>query len=264
MAGSADSMDDSPLLRLPPEIREQIFKYALGGNVIHFAFSSRATDVYPRAFLCQAAHVLPRGRNESMLIASHSDSDLGHKNCDPPGVVAHRMSLELLRSCRQINKEAGLLPFSENTFLFSDDVPFGVLARLLAGLNSHQAGAIRNLAIVCMYPIRSRHRPEWPSTAEVDFIVQTLHGLKDLQYVVELARQTHGKNYIGESLSRRQGLAEGILMFRNIQLRSFEVRFCYIPRIASGAGYRVAELEAFGRALEEDIIKQMTVERGPT
>ncbi|KAK3648715.1 hypothetical protein LTR22_013204 [Elasticomyces elasticus] len=262
-------MDRSPLVRLPPEIREQIFKYALGNNRIHFDYGDRGTDVYPQIFLCRAANVPPRRRNESMLLANHFNRDLGHTSCGRPKpgqaeVDGHHVPLGLLSSCRQINKEAALLPFSDNTFLFSDRDPFRGLARFLASLKPHQAGAVHSLVIVCMYPKRPWHRPDWLLPAEIDFIVRTLPNLKDLHHVVELARQTSDQNYLGELLSMRQGLAEGILMFRHIPLRSLEVRFCCIRRKGLGDQDKVAEMEAFGRALEEDIIKQMTVERGPT
>lgn len=74
---------DSPLLRLPPEIRNRIWHLALGGKLIRH-------------------NVYGRGRYRMMPRPSEREN-----------------AFDLLRTCRQIYAETALLPFSANTFSWS-------------------------------------------------------------------------------------------------------------------------------------------------
>lgn len=75
----------SPLLRLPPEIRNMIFRYAVGGMTFDFT-------TYDRPWLHRLQGWKPRVCNPI-------------QNC-----------FSLLRVCRQIYSETALLPFSANIF----------------------------------------------------------------------------------------------------------------------------------------------------
>ncbi|KAF2277408.1 uncharacterized protein EI97DRAFT_290545 [Westerdykella ornata] len=81
---------NSPLLRLPPEIRNMIFRYAVGGMTFDFTACERP-------WLQRLRGWKPRVNNPI-------------KNC-----------FSLLRVCRQIYSETALLPFSANTFHISED-----------------------------------------------------------------------------------------------------------------------------------------------
>ena len=90
---------ESPLLRLPPEIRNRIFRYAMGGSVIlvqshHPAFSS---DTW-RNTTASAWH----GR------ATHLSADRQHNQ----GTAFH-----LPETCRQIYAETATLGYATNTFV---------------------------------------------------------------------------------------------------------------------------------------------------
>ena len=76
----------SPLLRLPPEIRTDIWKYVLGGKTFRAIYHSQCTDLFK--FLC-------------------------------PLSEAHNATA-LLRTCRQIYAEAALMPLLLNNFCVQD------------------------------------------------------------------------------------------------------------------------------------------------
>ncbi|KAF2831380.1 hypothetical protein CC86DRAFT_401910 [Ophiobolus disseminans] len=78
---------ESPLLRLPPELRRQIWELVLGGHVL----SCNAISSSPR-FSARTA----------------------------PLTTSSKCVLDLLRTCRQIYSETTLIPYTHNTFHFPD------------------------------------------------------------------------------------------------------------------------------------------------
>jgi hypothetical protein len=94
LASVKRNAEQSPLLRLPAEIRDMIWKLALGGNVIRPVRSKS----HVRGFF----HPFPQ-----------VDTNGPH----PP---AYRFSL--LQVCRQIYSEAASLPCHLSTFCFYDDL----------------------------------------------------------------------------------------------------------------------------------------------
>lgn len=73
---------NSPLLRLPPEIRNRIWEYTLGHNTFRV--------------------IRARGRKALFTLAP-----------DEPGI-----NVAILRGCRQIYSETALMPFQLNTLAF--------------------------------------------------------------------------------------------------------------------------------------------------
>jgi hypothetical protein len=108
----------SPLLRLPAEIRNQIWRLVVGGKVIREQVTKR-----------RRARVLPRP-------------------CDRINIFA------LLRVCRQIYAETALLPFTANTFSFVD---FWDIGRRTKDLRKYQYSQIRTLQLELyyLYPVNA-------------------------------------------------------------------------------------------------------------
>jgi len=111
---------NSPLLRLPAELRNQIYKYALGGHIVLLGTTHEL--VYPRK---------PR--------------------LYPEEPISH---FALLRVCSQIHAEAALLPYSLNIFHFFTD-PSSINA-FMSSISTSQLGALTILVIqikdVCRNP----------------------------------------------------------------------------------------------------------------
>ena len=94
MLSSTKSNSESPLLRLPAEIRNSIWEYALGGNIRDLTYFKR-----------------DRKRYTEWLIAMSSASFPEHSHA-------------LLSTCRQIYAETALLTFSTNEFRFRSKTTF--------------------------------------------------------------------------------------------------------------------------------------------
>ncbi|KAJ8110971.1 hypothetical protein OPT61_g6313 [Boeremia exigua] len=111
---SFKSNSESPLLRLPPEIRNNIWEYVLGGKILDVVFLSSRKGRY----LEEKTAISPLSLPES----SHA----------------------LLQVCRQLYKETALLPFSTNSFRFESNQAFDWIRHLL----KVQQGLIKNVHIV--------------------------------------------------------------------------------------------------------------------
>jgi hypothetical protein len=148
---SARNNQKSPLLRLPPEIRNRIWKYAVGGNTI------KSVDIG-----------LWRGDYRLKLPTSEQlpTSEPGH-------VFA------LLRTCRQIYAETAVLPYTDNTFSFCSvrSMRYG-LKHVKAHLRTH----ITSIQLEIDFDFRrSRHGFEYYVYLGERFSLRaSLPGLKDV------------------------------------------------------------------------------------
>lgn len=88
---------ETPLLCLPPEVRNQIWGYALGGNVF---------DVVP-CYIDESTYL-----------------------CKPSAQSLPRTNIALLSVCRQIYAETALLPYKLNAFRFATKQEFGWVENL--------------------------------------------------------------------------------------------------------------------------------------
>ncbi|KAK1823652.1 hypothetical protein LTR12_001838 [Friedmanniomyces endolithicus] len=118
----------SPLLRLPPELRERIWQYVLGGKVLHIGRKGEFGHSTAYAYECKA------NGSEKDLARHRGPYDgmdatpptlpyfVRHAPCDTSYHMkkAQYHATYLLRTCRLIHKDAALLPFSENTFLITE------------------------------------------------------------------------------------------------------------------------------------------------
>ena len=94
MLFSTKSNSDSPLLRLPAEIRNCIWEYALGGNIRDLTIFRRDRKCYTEWLIAMSRASFPQ----------HSHA--------------------LLSTCRQIYAETALLTFSTNEFRFRSKTTF--------------------------------------------------------------------------------------------------------------------------------------------
>ncbi|KAK0333755.1 hypothetical protein LTR91_020205 [Friedmanniomyces endolithicus] len=178
---------NSPLLKLPPEIRNRIWHLVLGGRTIHISSSSvmgRRRRFYS---VCQ----VPGSDDESAKKIKQHNALSG----DAEGFESHRRrhdacqisqstattdyasqsSLNVLRTCRQAHEEGALLPFKLNDFDFHS---FAHLVPFLQGLFQAQAHAIEMITLACFAP---------HTTLTLARLVKTrLKGLRQLRCFVEV------------------------------------------------------------------------------
>jgi hypothetical protein len=164
----------TPLLRLPAELRVQIWKYALGGKMY---------QVY-----CWP-------------------SDNYHKN--PTRVLnSERNYLSLLRTCRQIYQEARLIPFTSNCFRIKNEAGFQTW---LDELDTPQQEAIAELHLVTLGVMQMvGHLYHVPKLSPNTPIIQRLPGLRKLcieigsQYTCPSCRKGLCEKYTPEATRAKE------------------------------------------------------------
>lgn len=149
---------NSPLLSLPAEIRNRIYSLVLGGNSIHIVFLSvsyrpdRIQHTLCRAEMSDADFV--RAYKADGDMEDPKDCEVRHDRCVPKGEWwmpsdMPKLSLALLRTCRQIYKEAALLPYAENEFIFGPRFePLHNCSDFVASLLATQRRAIKTLTFL--------------------------------------------------------------------------------------------------------------------
>ncbi|KAK3651651.1 hypothetical protein LTR56_005459 [Elasticomyces elasticus] len=187
---------NSPLLGMPPEIRNRIWTFVLGGRDIHVTASELKTTGF---WLWKKTHFpkLPFrlcicwGEDVEGQIATikasqtkdyrkqHSDvhkACFDHKRTTSTGL---ELGLPLLEICRQVHQEAALLPFAENHFSFATTAAFDDFIRLVL---LHQARTLQHISLVVDPPTFNLHPAR-------QLLKSKLQGLKHLKIYVELPRR---------------------------------------------------------------------------
>ena len=204
----------SPLLRLPLEIRNNIWSEVLGNRLIHVRYlyddelSFETNEELHSAMTwsrqlhktCGSAwrHVVcerdcPEAQEdrrftsdgETFLLESHHacESDLGYDTYEPEqfhgvwGYFHHEMMrLSVLRSCRQIYVEANNILWTSNTFSFADSVTF---RRFMMTRNIHQKRLIESLRLQMEWVDK-----QWNKSLNMA-LVRSLSGLRRLRLNIE-------------------------------------------------------------------------------
>ena len=114
---------DSPLLKLPPEIRDKVWRYVLGDRLVHLRY-----ERLWKHHVCQNDGLESRdfeertSESESYFVGPHESCQ---HHCKPRDRKAkavcsdiERLSLTVLRSCRQAYVESSHILGTTNTFDF--------------------------------------------------------------------------------------------------------------------------------------------------
>lgn len=112
-------------MSLPPEIRNRIYGYVLGGNKLHVnvvnhGYHGGAVRMKLEITICTA--VIDEESAATMIRDGEEDTEITdwngrHHSCRISQVP---YNVALLRTCSQIHSEAALLPFQTNRFMFDD------------------------------------------------------------------------------------------------------------------------------------------------
>jgi hypothetical protein len=128
---------------MPPEVRNQIFEYALGSSDLHISRHPNQPSMTKTRLsckvcvsLCYCAVRITRGNLNN---AHHS-----HHHVCYTDIFGYSPDLSLLRSCSQIYMEASLLPLTHNNFMFGETELLPLFTSKLAPM---QAAAITSLTL---------------------------------------------------------------------------------------------------------------------
>ncbi|KAH6638235.1 hypothetical protein C7974DRAFT_451532 [Boeremia exigua] len=136
---------DTPLLRLPPEIRNRIWEHTLGRSSFR-------------------AQVSKQGRKNVATMVSLSDE---------PGV-----GVALLRSCRQIYSEAAMMPICLNTFVIRDYWRNMKAFRLFS---AHQFKRITMIRLELQFPIfyldALEIQPLFPAMNDIEIVIHSANSV---------------------------------------------------------------------------------------
>lgn len=140
------------LLQLPPEVRNIIFRLALGGLHLHVTRKRLRGRVCgdPTSYRRRSKKI-KRSCGDGHNITPWSPHYYCHEKQEDrrrKDVLLHgqkrAISLGLLLTCRQMHNEAALMPFMLNTFVFDTCDTF---SNFIAILTATQANAIRSVII---------------------------------------------------------------------------------------------------------------------
>ncbi|EMC92089.1 hypothetical protein BAUCODRAFT_151541 [Baudoinia panamericana UAMH 10762] len=146
--------ENSSLLRLPPDVRNRIWGFLLGGKTVHMylphslwersvrrpchSICSSSTDD-----AAEARQIIRynEGLGTSEGFKLYSDR---HSDCSLDGELRNPLPVQILATCRQIHQEAALLPFHQNHFEFAVFADIAWFAKTLFPAQTH---AIRSVVL---------------------------------------------------------------------------------------------------------------------
>ncbi|TKA64374.1 hypothetical protein B0A55_10344 [Friedmanniomyces simplex] len=263
----SSNTERSPLLRLPSELRERIWQYTLGGKVLHIGRKGQFPYGTAYAYECKAVdderRMLDNGGPGANTVPRPTPPFFArHSHCETSHALNWGLHLpvHLLRTCRLIYQDASLLPFTENTFLFTDIHPHAALICFLRGLKPEQTRAIQRMIVMCS---RSNSGPQEP--AEPNFIAKSLTGLRDLTYTVEYNDYETALCFSEDLRRERKRLAADVLVFEGLALKVVHVSvgLCYTRRVLAGLSHGASDLvklSGVAREWEAGVVKQLMEE----
>ncbi|KAF2436715.1 hypothetical protein EJ08DRAFT_654902 [Tothia fuscella] len=139
---------DSPFLNLPGEIRMLIYRAALLSLIpLDLApnrlISHHPTDGTLETRLCKAKYQGPRPHTQQVSRRIHQFRDL-----EDLRYIRQEMAIALVQTCKQVNREAKNIFWTENTFRFSADFNWTILRRFLTTIGPEARSRLRCLDVV--------------------------------------------------------------------------------------------------------------------
>ena len=178
------------MLRLPPEVRNQIWTYVLGGHIIDVEETPRAN-----AKRLSYPHNICHGDSLCTITKLFRDIYAGRRvrmttndsiACALQGKKG-RMRFSLFFVCRQIYREVKLLPYSENIFFFWN---VDLMHSFIKDVRTReQSAALKEIAVVVevgrMLSLRDVPPHYWDAT-KIGDLVKLLRGLRCLDLLVRI------------------------------------------------------------------------------
>ncbi|KAI9707800.1 MAG: hypothetical protein M1836_000762 [Candelina mexicana] len=178
----------SPLLNLPPELRNYIYELVLGGRLVHILGESSFFQQKFDHCVCdnevseQAIYEESMEMIEDCPYTSRVDScDERHEGCHEDFYEElGRIDPTILLTCRQVYQEARFIPFATNTFSFNEA---DHLSQFLSKLFPVQRNAIHGIHIDYILEENASFKP-WNDFFTVEN-VKSLKGLRRLHLCIE-------------------------------------------------------------------------------
>ncbi|CAD6579065.1 MAG: hypothetical protein ASARMPRED_008943 [Alectoria sarmentosa] len=154
----------SPLLRLPLEVKNLIYKYTFGGRLVHIVQNPDERAAKFRNTICRAPISEEEAQENFDSECSnrwYAPANEGRHDCCERDIEAmingkpkkkpESLSLSLLRCCRQIYNEAHHVPYSANTFSCATQDTLQSFILSLAQGNHENHLAVRSLFIEMVF-----------------------------------------------------------------------------------------------------------------
>ncbi|KAJ6445467.1 acetyltransferase (GNAT) domain-containing protein [Purpureocillium lavendulum] len=169
-------MADSPLLRMPPEIRLIIYEHLLDAG------DSKVLNIRNRCL-----HPQPKTNGDRRLrrtIYNSLEPMPGRRSCKTTYVLVDRREIAaaLLAVNRKIRSEASTLLYAKHCFHFDGDIEAAI--HLLGDLSMPTRGLVQHITLR-KRSLATLHDGECPGWAHACELLQTLPRLRTLSIVVE-------------------------------------------------------------------------------
>lgn len=147
-SSSPATRQESPFLRLPGEIRTLIYRAALLSRTPldlcpDKFINDPASEPSMEARISKSKYLGPRPRNRWTSQRAYLFRDL-----EDLKYIREEMAVAFLQTCKQVNREATMIFWRENTFRFSADFSWLVLRRFLVTIGPAARSRLRTLDIV--------------------------------------------------------------------------------------------------------------------
>jgi len=148
-----------PFFKLPGELRIKIYKFVLGGHLLHVYRDTQPGRHEPTVFRCSE-------HRDICGLEVHTNFYLCRR-------WAGKLDVAVLRVCRQIYQEASVIPLTTNTFKFNDSE---ALMHFFTSMPMGQINLIRSLQLepTLLY------RGDVNAWARSRFVADAFLGLKEL------------------------------------------------------------------------------------
>ncbi|KAK5128873.1 hypothetical protein LTR85_000206 [Meristemomyces frigidus] len=228
----------SPLLRLPPELRNRIWYLALGGKTVHvYGYNDhRRQRVYHS--ICRASAddpevaaasmtALQEGMQDPAWLLNYEDHDQECLHHSVPNWRAanSQLPLSLLRASRQVHQEAALIPYQHNTFAF---VHFNTVGPFLKTLVPAQARAIEQLTVADTDALTPYTNPTFAK-----LLRSKLKGLKAFTCNIDLQWCIYSGDRFADRFGAGKAWAACLMQFQHLAAVSATVTVAAVKRVGN-------------------------------
>ena len=226
---STASNRHSILLKLPQEIKDQIYELVLGGNLLHFPFNYFNLALKdlgkPQTPIC---HVTCQSQITEEDAQASFDASTSpwfdetcaerHEGCLSPVFNYDVLDLRFLRTCRQIYEEASCFFYDNNIFSFDDWPVFVKCAETVSWMSR-----IRNLRLCIRTEAISSGSVDYDTLKYLTYISSKLTNLQSIHIDLQLLYYITDRSGYNQQAEEGCGRTQKLLCFAGTALRAATV-----------------------------------------